>query len=443
MLRALAIVLAAAAIAASSYALRGPSAVDLPEPARDPSAIESLQASVNVDEVARLIRVFEDRVRQHTDALDFRFLGGLYLQRARALGDVADYQRSRAALERALELRPADLEARGMLASLRYATHDFAGALALAREVLAADPTAASAVAIVGDAQLELGDYAGAASSYGALARKFPNVAAVDARQARLAFLRGEPVMARDLAKSAFEEARTEGAFGSGLAWYAHLEAQVALDRGDYEAAAAHEEQGLAEAPGYHVSIAGLARARAAQGRTADAIALYEKAVAVSPQPDYLAALGDLYALSGDKDRADREYAAVAGIAALATGDPQLYDRQIALFYADHGMKTSEAVAIAKASLDRRGDVYGHDAYAWALLRDGAANEARASEERALELGTQDARLWYHAGVISLALGDTRRGESELRRALELSPNFDPLQASRAREALASLALAR
>lgn len=192
-----------------------------------------------------------------------------------------------------------------------------------------------------------------------------------------------------------------------------------------------------------HISLAGLARARAAQGRTADAIAGYEKAVAVSPQPDYLAALGDLYSLAGDQARARDQYAAVEAIATLAAANRQLYDRQLALFYADHDQKTADAVAIAKASLDRRADVYGYDAYAWALLKDGAAADARVNEERALAIGTPDARLWYHAGMISMALGDVDRARSELRRSLDISPNFDALQASRARTALATLVAAR
>lgn len=437
-LRAVAIVLAALLAAASSYAWRPASSGDKAT-VRDSSAIDGVGASPSPDEVARLITVFEVRVKDHTDALDYRFLGGLYLQRARAFGDVADYARARAALERAIELRPADLETRTSIATLHYTTHDFAGALDLAQALLAEDPSRLSAVAIIGDARLELGDYDGAATSYEALAEQAPNVAAVDARLARLAFLRGRPDQARDFAGRAFLEAAAEGAFGAGLAWYAHLEAQIAFDRGDYGAAAAHEEQALAAAPAYHVSLASLARARAAQGRATEAIALYEKAIAVSPQPDYLSALGDLRSLAGDETRARTEYAAVEAIATLASGQ-QLYDRQLALFYADHDMNAARAVAIARSSLERRGDVYGHDAYAWSLYKTGAFADARASADRALAQGTTDAKLWYHSGMISLALGDTGRARRELQRVLDTSPNFDPLQAPRARGALESLA---
>jgi len=54
----------------------------------------------------------------------------------------------------------------------------------------------------------------------------------------------------------------------------------------------------------------------------------------------------------------------------------------------------------------------------------------------ALRLGTQDARLFYHAGMIARATGQRASGRAYLERALSLNPQFDPLQATKAREAL-------
>ena len=62
------------------------------------------------------------------------------------------------------------------------------------------------------------------------------------------------------------------------------------------------------------------------------------------------------------------------------------------------------------------------------------------SIERALRLGTRDARMLYHAGMIYTALGDARRGGGYLRRALEINPGFYALQAEAARRALATRA---
>jgi len=43
----------------------------------------------------------------------------------------------------------------------------------------------------------------------------------------------------------------------------------------------------------------------------------------------------------------------------------------------------------------------------------------------ALRLGTQDARLFYHAGMIAQAAGDRTTAVDFLRRALKLNPRFD------------------
>jgi hypothetical protein len=42
-------------------------------------------------------------------------------------------------------------------------------------------------------------------------------------------------------------------------------------------------------------------------------------------------------------------------------------------------------------------------------------------------LGTPDARLLYHAGLIERAAGDAEHGAQLIQRALELNPRFDPL----------------
>ena len=83
-------------------------------------------------------------------------------------------------------------------------------------------------------------------------------------------------------------------------------------------------------APDYHVAVAGLASVRAAQGRIDDAIELYERAVTLVPEPTTLAALGDLYSLTGNDRAAADRYATVEASASLQATNRALYDRQLA-----------------------------------------------------------------------------------------------------------------
>jgi tetratricopeptide (TPR) repeat protein len=384
-------------------------------------------------EVERLIRAFEARVNDHTDPIDYKFLGRLYLERARSTGDVASYASAESALARAVELAP-DAEGLVLLGTVRYAIHDFAGALELAHRVYDRDHSEAAALLLAGDAALELGRYADARAAYTKLGETLPGTGAVEARLARLAFLSGGD--AASLATKARADAASQGAFGASLAWYEHLRAQIAFDGGDYVGAAAREREAVAIAPEYHVVRAGLARALAALGDIDGAIAEYERAIAAVPLPDYLAALGDLRALRGDTAAAEKAYATVDVIATLSPLGRRLYDRQLAMFYLDHDRDLDVALDIARASEAARPDLYGEDTLAWALYQNGRFAEARNASDHARAFGTPDARLLYHAGLISLALGERERGRSELARALALSPEFDPLQALRAREAL-------
>ena len=68
--------------------------------------------------------------------------------------------------------------------------------------------------------------------------------------------------------------------------------------------------------------------------------------------------------------------------------------------------------------------------------RTGSRKPARAAMAEALRLGTRDARLFYHAGMIERALGNVGEAARYLRLALDTNPHFHALQADEARRVL-------
>ena len=403
-----------------------------------PATLDTAATPGSDDELERLIRDYERRISEHTTPSDHRILGQLYLEQARRTGDLSAYARADRAIRRALELFPTDPEARVLLATERYSVHDFSSALRIASRVYAEDPTRMEALVLVGDAQLSLGRYDAAEDSYREVATSAQNAPEVLVRLARMAFLRNEPREARRLADLA---ARNDAATtsGSSLAWYRVFEGQVAFDEGRYAEAERSYRSAIDAYPTSAPAHAGLGRTLAALGRTGAAVDQYLKATSILPDPGWLATLGDLYAMSGRRELAKRQYTAVDAIATLSRANGQVYDRLLVLFYADHSIHQREAVRLASRELEVRRDVHGWDAYAWALFADGRYADARLASNHALVLGTPDANLWYHAGMISAALGDRDRAIAELRRALSLSPVFDPMQSVRARATLADL----
>src|SRR5262249_26977982 len=113
-----------------------------------------------------------------------------------------------------------------------------------------------------------------------------------------------------------------------------------------------------------------------------------------------------------------------------------LYNRQLALFYADHDLKPEQAYQNARHEYEARKDIYGADALAWTALKAGQLDEAESAIRDALRLGTRDARIFYHAGMIARARGDASGASDYLNRALKLNPEFDLLQAAAARQVL-------
>jgi tetratricopeptide (TPR) repeat protein len=376
--------------------------------------------------------------RNPKDFISATYLGELYEARGRLTGNLDDYLRAKTATEQAMAALTGDLDAAVIHARLLQTLHDFSGALAEAQSILKQDPTSMQALATEGDAELELGNVQGATAAFDSLEQQAPG-APVTARLSRLAFINGDTTTAIALSKRAWDEATAAGETGATLGWYAYLAGTVSLQNGSPVDAATWYGNANAVWPDSFLVLGGLARAQAAQGQTSQAIATYQEAIAIAPQPDTLTLLGDLYALNGQPQVAAQQYATVAAIGQIAAVDQQVYNRQLALFDVNHDRNLDAALQMATAELTVRKDVYGYDAYAWALLANGRLTDAETAIQQALAFGTKDALLEYHAGMISAAVGDASRARTFLQQALAIPGGLDPLAASKAAAELTTL----
>ncbi len=426
-------VLALGLVAGGAYYWRARGSQDGPVAA-------SLVATTNTSAVTNeVIAFFQGRVeRDPADFISYTKLGNSYISQARETGDISAYERAETALRTALELSPGDLDASAALATVFFAKHDFSDALALADQVYTVDPGATQALAAAGDARLELGDYEGARYAY-ALLSNAAGGPAVLSRQSHLADLQGDPEKAIELMRDAANQAASRGRSAEAIAWYRAQVAGLYFNTGHYASAERWYTAALEVFPGYYPALAGLGNVEAARGNDDEAIALYERAVSIVPQPALLATLGDLYARAGDMPSERRQYETVEFIARLAEINRVVYNRELALFYADHDMNTDRAVELALDELKVRKDIYGYDAAAWALYKDGHAAQALHVMEQALRLGTRDARLLFHAGMIERAAGDPERAHQYLSDALDINPHFSVLYEDQARQVLAAL----
>ncbi|MCM3870415.1 MAG: tetratricopeptide repeat protein, partial [Pyrinomonadaceae bacterium] len=364
-------------------------------------------------------------------------LNGYYLQRARESGDVKYFELAERAARASLKVVADEMNTGGLagLAQALHNLHDFAGARDHAQRLVELEPRKSYTYQILGDALLELGDYEKAEESYRQMQRMSGGLVTFtnEVRLARLDHLHGRmDAMKARYTKALVIASESVPTVPEDVAWCRWQLGEAAFAEGNYEKAEQAYRDALTTYPDYYRALASLGRVRAARGDLGGAIEQYEKVVKLLPDPVFVAALGDLYKLAGREEEAARQYALVEHIARLSKLNGQLYNRQLAMFYADHDMKPAEAYELAKKEYDGRRDVLGADALAWTAFKAGKVPEAQAAIKEALRFNTQDAKLFYHAGLIARAAGDQVAARDWLARALKLNPKFDPWQSANA-----------
>jgi tetratricopeptide (TPR) repeat protein len=393
------------------------------------------------------IKFFQTKISQDPDDFsNFERLGSAFLQKGRETGNLSYYELSEKAMTKAVELAPAQLKASPnmQLAAVMFAEHRFQESLELARTSLKQAPEAIAGNATLGDDYLESGDYDRAAECYAKLQApnggKTPGLDFLrETRTGNLSFMRGDTAAAIEHMHAAIRAAAAAHLPKENQAWTYFTLGEFYLQSGRLEAAWEAGEKSASMFPGYHRALALEAQARAAQQRYPEASALYQKAMAAVPLPVYAAAMGDVDAKLGREGDARKEFDLVETIANLSALGKTLYNRELAMFFADHDRNLPKALELIEKEIQVRKDVYTWDALAWTLYKNGKSKDAAEAAEHALSIGTKDALLYFHAGMIYRANGNDQAAERLLRESLSINPNFHVLYADAARETLAQI----
>jgi tetratricopeptide (TPR) repeat protein len=392
------------------------------------------QASLREQRIA----FFETRAS--ADSLDFtslNVLAGEYLQRGRETGDVADYQRAETAASRSVAIVPKD-NYTGLyyLASVRLVEHDYKSVKDISDQLIALKPEEVSGYGTLGDAFVGLGRYDEARAAFETMVQKQGTLPALS-RLANLALITGDVNNSIDYWKQAY--ARAAGLPVENAAWVHTQLASVYLARGDIKDSDSEYQQSLKIYPNYVHALAGMGAVRAEQGRWSESSDYYTQAVNRLPQPQYVAALGDVYALSGDQANAQEQYALVEAIDKLYQANGINTDLLLSLFYSEHNRNPERALSMAQASYDGAPNVYAADSLGFALYRNGRFDEAEARAQEAIRYATSEAGFFYHAALVEKALGHTDAAHDLMQKAVTLNPHHPLLQTPAAKQAIAEL----
>ncbi|WP_193210912.1 tetratricopeptide repeat protein [Luteolibacter marinus] len=370
-------------------------------------------------------------------------LGNLRMQQARDRVE-HDFTAAGAAYEKALAIDPKQPEALIGMAWVKNSEHDFSAGKEWAEKALAADPGLQDAYCLMSDGAVELGDY-DAALGYSQKALDLRADLASYSRAAHLQWLLGQSGRARLTMQRAIDAG---GPFAENVAWCRAELAVMHFHDGAILPAAQQIDLALIAAPRNPRVLAAHGRILAAQKKWPEAIDAYRKSIEVTPTHDALAALADLYLVTGDLEAAGKQIERVIDFHKPSShhhgGEVHSHgpgNAQLALFLADHDRDLDLALVEAKAACESFPNIGAFDTLAWCQYKKGNHEEALVAIRRALKWYTADSLYYFHAGMIEAALGKTAEARRDLGRALQLNSRFHPRHAPEAAAKLTELSV--
>jgi tetratricopeptide (TPR) repeat protein len=364
-------------------------------------------------------------VRESGTAAAFVHLAESLLARKRETGDPALLGYARDALRAAQARAPRDPGVMRTQLHFLMEDHRFAEARDAARAVIETDPRDTGAHLLLSDALLELGEYDQAIAALQVAMDLEPDLRSYS-RTGYLRWLHGD----LEGAMAAMDTAmRYAGASPEPRAWVYVDSGWMMWQAGRIDDAAQAVDLALGLVSDYAPALSLKARVLAARGEAAQAVTVLSQAVERVPTAADLVYLSELLEAAGRKDEAA---AHLARAEALAAHDPL----PLAMHHAHAGQDAARALALSQAALAERDTVYTQAAHALALLRNGRIDEAGKAMERALRLGTPDARLVLGSGLVALAAGDVAGARKALDSAQKMNPHADPALLAELRQGL-------
>jgi tetratricopeptide (TPR) repeat protein len=355
-------------------------------------------------EIDRQIKSLQEEARSKSEPAEvMKRLGWAFVTNARISCDPGYYK---LAEQCAICIRAKygdDPDALLLQGHILQSLHRFKDAEPIARKLVRVRRVS-SDYGLLGDLRMEQGDLAEAISAYQQMVDLRPDLQSYT-RVAHMRWLRGDldgAIEVMRLAVTAGSPSEPEP-----TAWAYTRLGNYELQAGNGAIAANSANLALEFAQNYAAGLLLRGRILLVQGNWAEAVECLQRAVTLNPLPEYQWTLAD--ALRKANRFSTAEDVEDQLVRSGAVNDP----RTLSLYLATRGQQIQRAFDLAQAELNTRADVFTLDALAWACKANGRLAEARGYSERSLREGTQDARLYYHAGSIALAMGNyTYAGES-------------------------------
>jgi tetratricopeptide (TPR) repeat protein len=354
------------------------------------------------EEIDREIRKLQDEARSNSQrSSTMARLGWAFVTKARLNYDPGYYKLGE---QCALFLRSRnedDPDALLLHGHILQSLHRFKDAESIARKLLTIRNQTFDC-ALLGDVLMEQGRLNEAIEAYQRMIDLRPDLQSYT-RLAHMRWLKGD----LDGAIAVMRMAVTSGSprDSEPTAWAYTRLGIYQLQAGDTETAIKSAGMASQFADNYAAAFLLRGRISLAQDNAREAIEFLQRAADLTQLPEYEWTLADALREAGKSQAAEE-------IERILVRNGEMNDpRTLALYLATRRQQVQKALKLAEEEMKTRADIFTMDTLAWAFKANGRLAEAREFSKKALNEGTQDARLFYHAGCIAFAVGDSVEAE--------------------------------
>jgi pentatricopeptide repeat protein len=390
-------------------------------------------------EAYKSVEYYKEQIKLHPETVkNYVELAQIFLQEARITGRHHEYiPVARKLLDKALNINPANFDAKVAKASILMTLHQFQKAMDEISEAIKSNQYSAAAYGVLVDALVELGRYDEAVKACDKMIGLRPDLRSY----ARASYLR-ELFGQNDAAVKAMIMAADAGQNGQeNRAWTLYNLGNLFLNEGKLDSAQFVFNGILQERGNYDYALCGLADIDALKSNYSEALEYYVKAAQSSSNHIITEKLADLYKVMGMKENEKEMVTKVLESFRLHELDGFDIDLEYARFCANHDINLKEALSRIENEFSRRpNNIDILDAYSWTLFKIGKHNEAVPLIQKAMHLNSKRALLHYHAAVIYNSINDNKSAYEYLTRSFKENPYVDILTGADARKMSLSFA---
>lgn len=352
-----------------------------------------------------------------------------YMQEGRVTGESGYYDAlAFKMINDVLKVEPENFEALSCKAALQASAHQFSDALETANIAIKINPYNANIYGVKCDALVELGKYDDAIATCDKMVSVRPDIRSYS----RISYLR-EIVGDYSGAKEAMNLALSSGYPGmEQTEWVRVYLGRLHEITGNTQEAEMYYKQAIQNRSFYAPALVGLARIERSKKNYSVAISYYKQAIELMHDYSFHQALGELYTLTNDKEKAGVEYQKALDIlinhkhpTSEENGVGHNVDRELALVYLSMN-ENEQALNSAIIEYEHRPEnIDVNEVLAWTYYKTNDNKRSLSHLLKALKTKSNNAELWYKAGLIFKANNYAELGNKYCAIAIRTFPLLD------------------